>query len=367
MSIRDRLRAQPHRFDFFAIMRELERSTPGKPRIGDSKVPAEDVVVLGQDPFLDFPASNLSAYEEPPSRVPRIKTRFLGYFGPQGALPLTTTVEAYQWASQRDPSFARFTDIIANRFQQLFYRAWADARPIAQQERPAADRFFAYVGSMVGIGTEPYRDRDTINDIAKVAFAGLAGAQTKSATRLRQMLEAIFQTSVEIVERVGSWLVFEPSDRMALGVAGSSLGQDTFLGMRAYSINEKFRVRIAANDLQQYRKFLPGGELSDQLTDLVFFYIGHRFDFDVELGLRADQAPAVELGRSGELGWTSWIGPKKPEGGEIVYFRDARFSPLEMRRAMCGQNAREARRRGYSIGPKTGIGFRKARCVDSTT
>lgn len=346
MSFRDRLRAEPHRFDFFTVMRELERSTPDKPRIGDSKVPAEDVVVLGQDPFLEFPASNLSAYEETPARIPRIMTRFLGFFGPQGALPLNTTVEAYAWTTQHDPSFARFTDIIANRFRQLFYRAWADARPIAQYERPAADRFFAYLGSMAGIGSEAFRNRDTLNDIAKASFAGLAGAQVKSVTRLRQMLEAIFRVQVEIVERIGSWLVFEPEDRLALGAA--TLGRDAFLGIRAYSINDKFRIRIAASDLEQYRRFLPGGELSEQLTDLVFFYVGHRLDFDVELGLRADLAPAVELGRSGELGWTSWVAPRRPEHGEVIYLHDARFNPMEMRRTTRVERkmTRPAARRG---------------------
>ena len=52
----------------------------------------------------------------------------------------------------RDPSFARFTDIFSNRFLQLFFRAWADARPIAHHDRPADDRFADYVGSFAGIG-----------------------------------------------------------------------------------------------------------------------------------------------------------------------------------------------------------------------
>ncbi|WEX10869.1 type VI secretion system baseplate subunit TssG [Chelativorans sp. AA-79] len=353
MSYRKDLREEPHRFDFFAVLREFERSEPNKPRIGDSKVPAEDILRLGQDPFLEFPASNLSAYEDRPGGPARIKTRFLGFFGPQGALPLTTTIEAYTWATQHDPSFARFTDIIANRFQQLFYRAWADARPISQHERPDADRFFAYVGSMAGIGSEPFRNRDTVRDIAKVSFAGLAGGQVKSAARLRQMLEAMFEVGIEVVERIGSWLIFEPGDRLALGTMGSTLGQDTFLGSRAYSINDKIRIRIAAKNLEQYRKFLPGGNLSDQLADLVFFYIGHRFDFDVELALRAEHAPAVELGRSGELGWTSWIAPAKPERGETVYYRDARFSPLEMRRSS-GRKPKKNRTAAETTGGESG-------------
>ena len=36
----------------------------------------------------------------------------------------------------RDDAFPRFLDILNHRFLQLFFRAWADARPVAQHDRP---------------------------------------------------------------------------------------------------------------------------------------------------------------------------------------------------------------------------------------
>jgi len=333
MSYRDDLKAEPYRFDFFAVLRELERSSPKKPKISQSTVPEEDVATLGQTPFLEFPASNLEDFQDGRHDIPHVKTRFLGFFGPQGALPLTTTIEALNWTNQHDPSFTRFVDIFANRFQQLFFRAWADARPIAQYDRPDSDRFFAYVGSMAGVGTAPYRSRDSVDDIAKVGFAGLVGAQAKSASRLKQLLRGVFGIEVDVIERVGSWLMFEPDDRTAIGRQGASLGQDSFVGTRAYSINDKIRIQISAPTLDQYRAFLPSGDRFENLVDLTFFYLGHHADFDVELGLKAELAPPVQLGKSGELGWTSWISPRRPEAGEDLYFMDARFNPMEQRRA----------------------------------
>ena len=73
MSYRGELKLEPWRFDFLAVMRELERTYPDKPRIGDSTVVAEDVVALGQDPYLEFPASNVSSFEETASGVPRLQ------------------------------------------------------------------------------------------------------------------------------------------------------------------------------------------------------------------------------------------------------------------------------------------------------
>lgn len=332
MTFRDELRQDPWGTDFFTALRELERGAKSKPRIGESAVTTEEIVDLGQDPYVEFPASNLTKFEERDGQAPKIFSQFLGFFGPQGALPLNTTVDAYLWSRGRDPSFARFTDIFSNRFLQLFFRAWADARPIAQHDRPDDDRFADYVGVFGGIGVESLKGRDSLNDIAKLAFSGLVNPQVKSAARLRQLVRGIFHVKVEIEERVGSWLTFEPSDRLLIGTGEAALGVDTYLGDRVYSINDKICVLIRARDLKQYRQFLPNGELFDQLTDLIFFYIGHRFEFDVKLALPARYAPPTRLNQSGELGWTAWVAPNN-NADDDVYFEDAHFNALERRQA----------------------------------
>jgi type VI secretion system protein ImpH len=344
MTFRDGLRSEPFAHDFFQTMREFERSNRKKPRIGESTVLSEEIVALGQDPFMEFPASNLTGYQDTPSGTPKVRTRFLGYFGPQGALPLTITNDAHHWSSQRDESYVHFTDIFSNRFLQLFFRVWADARPIAQADRPDDDRFFDYIGSFTGVGTDAFFDRDSVPDIAKISFAGLTGSRIKSAARLKQFIESVLQVKADIEERVGCWLVFEPEDRMGLGSRHSGLGVDAALGVRAYSINDKIRIGIIATSLEQYRRMLPGGDLSEILTDLVFHYLGHRLEFDVELGLDAEQAPPARLGVSGELGWTSWVAPKKPEGDVKIYFRDARFDPMA-RRAATASTPKQSKRK----------------------
>ena len=331
MTYREELQSDPWGTDFLAALRHLERSFDDKPRIGDSAVSAEDVVSLGQDPFLEFPASNVTDFKDGAGEIPKLYSRFLGFFGPQGALPLNTTVDAYQWSNGRDPSFARFTDIFSNRFLQLFFRAWANSQPIAHHDRPDEDRFADYVGSFAGIGVASMKGRDSLDDIAKLPFAGLVDAAVKSTARLRQLIRGIFHVEVDIEERVGCWLTFEPSDRLLLGTE-AALGVGTYVGERVYSINEKICILIGARDLRQYRQFLPTGELSDQLTDLVFFYIGHRFEFDVRLSLPARYAPPTELGRSGELGWTAWVSPDNAAGDD-VYYDDAHFNALERRQA----------------------------------
>jgi len=330
MSYLENLKSDPYSHDLFDTLREFERSAPDKPRLGDSSVMAEDLVALGQDPYLEFPASNISGTDTTRQGLTRLFVRFLGMMGPQGALPLSTTLEAYDWQMRRDPSFARFADIFNVRFLQLFFRAWSDARPIAQYDRPEMDRFFSYIGSTAGFGTPAFADRDRINDIVKLGFAGLIGAHTKSASRLRQLIRGVFNVEVEIEEHIGTWLTFEPGDATALGMAGCGLGQDAVIGQRAYSINDKFRISIKAYSLEQYRRYLPSGDLSDPLTDLIFFYIGHQFEYDVQLSLPANQVPPARLGETGQLGWTAWMSPDTDQPDD-VHRSDAVFQPMERR------------------------------------
>ena len=117
---------------------------------------------------------------------------------------MSATEEAYGWLLAQDDAFPRFLDIINHRFLQLFFRAWADARPIAQHDRPNEDRFETYVGAPAGLGSPIFRDLDSVADRAKLSFAGLLGAQAKSASRLRGLIRGHFDVEAEVSEFVGS-------------------------------------------------------------------------------------------------------------------------------------------------------------------
>ncbi|ACK51295.1 type VI secretion protein, VC_A0111 family [Methylocella silvestris BL2] len=333
--------SEPWRFDFFAAMRALERANPTLPRIGDAGALREEYARLGQDPYMDFPASTLSKFETRETHT-RILTKFLGFLGPQGALPLATTEEAYNWFLAQDDSFPRFLDIINHRFLQLFFRAWADSRPVAQHDRPNDDRFETYVGASAGLGSPIYRDLDSVDDRAKLCFAGVLGPQAKSASRLRAFICGHFHVEAEIEEFVGSRLELEPADQSKLGSA--SLGVDMLLGASFYSVQDKVRIRIYVPDMKAYRRFLPDGDFCEPLADIVFFYVGEELDWDLELAIPAKAAEPVKLGRSGDLGWTSWVAPDWAAAD--AWRRDARFHPAERMREARARAARTKHQQG---------------------
>lgn len=335
------LEAEPWRHDFFAVMRRLERSFPERGRIGDVAARREEYVALGQQPYLDFPASTIAEADRDGQGRLRLFVKFLGLLGPQGALPLATTEESHHWQIARDDAFPRFLDILNHRFLQLFFRAWADSRPVAQHDRPERDRFAAYIGSMIGLGSPPYLKRDAVPDPEKLAHAGLVGAQAKSASRLRSLLAGLFDIDVEVEQFIGMRLVFDPADRTRLGSGHCTLGGDALLGASVYSVEDKFRVSIVARDMEQFCRFLPDGDRCEPLADAVFFHLGEQFEWDVELALPVGEVKPMRLGQSGQLGWTSWMAPNWDVSSGSLR-RDARFHPAERMRLKRSQPARAA-------------------------
>jgi type VI secretion system protein ImpH len=325
-----KLEAEPWRFDYFTVLRHLERTHKDWPRISDSAARREEFVQFGEDPYLEFPASNLARVVQGDNKPLKVFVKFLGLLGPQGALPLALTEEAYQYLLAQDDAFPRFLDIFNNRFIQLFFRAWADSRPIVQHDRPDADRFVAYIGSTIGVGSRPYQNLDSVPDAVKLGFAGLLGSQIKSASRLAGAVCGMFNVRAEVEEFVGTRLVIEPAELTLLGERYNTLGGGALLGRTVFSVQDKFRLRIFTKDLAQYVRFLPTGDLCEPLADLVFFYNGEQLDWDVELAIPSGAAAPIRLGRFGQLGWTSWMAPNWTS--TEAYRRDARFHPAERMR-----------------------------------
>ena len=104
---------------------------------------------------MAFAPSTLSAFEEQAGgRPPRLEQRFFGLLGPNGPLPLHLTEYARDRLRHHgDRTLVRFLDLFHHRLALLFYRAWAEARPTVQHDRPDEDRFATYVGSLAGYGS----------------------------------------------------------------------------------------------------------------------------------------------------------------------------------------------------------------------
>ncbi|MEL6915903.1 MAG: type VI secretion system baseplate subunit TssG [Pseudomonadota bacterium] len=289
---------------FLAAMRHLERRAGKKPRIGKNRRRADDIVELGQDPYLSFAASDLSEVDIT-ARPPRVRPRFLGFFGPFGSMPISQAREVDRWARNGDWSFVRFTDMLVTRFQQLFYRSWSDARPITQFDHPSGGEFPRMLRALTGDAAPCYDGAGAVGDIARLRYTALASGRVKSPTRLRAILRAHFGVPVRVEEFASSWMEFAREDCSVLGFSGMSLGQNLHAGARTATIGEKVVIHVDCRSRPEYESFLPGAPRQAELADLVLSYLGLFYAVDVALWLPRREVGGIILGQSGQLGWTT--------------------------------------------------------------
>ncbi|BBQ01077.1 hypothetical protein BSFA1_62050 (plasmid) [Burkholderia sp. SFA1] len=315
--------AEPHRFDFYQLMRRVEALTPDLPRLGASARPADEAVRLAQDVSLAFAPAPLAALAHPDGGgAPRLVQRFFGFLGPNGPLPLHLTDFARERALHHgDTAFARLLDTLLHRFLLLFYRAWAQGRPVTGLDRPEHDRFAFYTGALVGSADPASRARDAVSDHARLHFAGLMNMQTRPAEVIESIASALLRAPVRVEPFRGHWMTLPREERTALRACATrfssqaagfaQLGRGAVLGARAWDRQHAFRLVIGPLTLAQYEAFLPGGAALPVLAALVRRHLNGELAWDAQLVLLAGEVPTAQPGRYGRLGYSAWIGRRE--------------------------------------------------------
>jgi type VI secretion system protein ImpH len=303
----------PYRHDFYQTLRRLECLYDSKPRWGHARRPVDEPVRFGQEPDLSFAPAPLASFDRGTGgRPPRLQVRLFGLLGPNGPLPIHITEYARERLRQAgDPTLCRFLDLFHHRFLTLFYRAWAQAQPHVNRDRPHDDRFARYLGSFFGFAPASFRGRDSVSDLAKYFHVGALIRHVRNAEGLRSILNDFFRVPVEIEQFVGDWMALDAAQRTYLGREGAVLGVAAVAGRRVWDRQHKFRVRFGPLTLTEYEDFLPGGVRLRKLVDWIRLYANFELDWDVRLLLKKDEVPRARLGAGRRLGWTTWLGHRR--------------------------------------------------------
>ena len=316
----------PYRYDFYQTLRTLECLHGDRPRWGQALRPGDEPVRLGQDPDLSFAPAPLASFDPGVNGAPpRLQVRLFGLFGPNGPLPVHLT----EYARERlrhagDPTLSRFLDLFHHRFLALFYRAWAQAQPHVNRDRPEADRFTVYVGSFLGTAPESLRQRDAVPDEAKLFHVGALIRQVRNRAGLAAILQQFFRVPVRIEQFVGHWMTLAASERTHLARPDAVLGAGAVLGGRVWDRQHKFRIHVGPLTLDEYQSFLPGQRPLRQLADWVRLYTDLELEWDARLVLEHEQVPRLCLDGRRQLGWTTWLGrrPRSVDAGDVCVHAD---------------------------------------------
>lgn len=312
----------PYAHDLFQVLRRIQAHNPHVPRLGDALRPRDEAVRVGQDPELDFAPANIHSFTASAGAVPRIGQRGFGLFGPMGPMPLHLTEYVRERArGHGDPTMMRFADVFHHRAALLFFKAWAQARPVVHRDRPWDDDFSRWVSALFGQAGKPFAQRDVLPDDAKRLHAAALSRGPRNAEGLVKILKSYFGVNVTLDAAVGHWLALQDEDRSRLLPStapgrNTALGQRAVLGKRVWDRQSNFRLRIGPLSYEQYQRFLPGQPARQALRDWLRQYLGMSLSCEVQLVLQGSQVPRLQMGRKagpcGQLGLNTWLGRRGP-------------------------------------------------------
>jgi type VI secretion system protein ImpH len=311
-SVEDRLFAEPYSFEFVQAVRLLHLFYPNGNGVGLFKSPDSEVVRFGARAALTFPPSEIFEFEESQGRPPLMRINFMGLIGPLGVLPLYYTDLVAERLRERDRVLRDFLDIFQHRMVSLFYRAWQKYRFMVAYEQGRGDAFSQYLLDMVGLGTGGLQKRQISPDLSLVYYAGLFAQHPRSAEALRLILSDHFKVPVVIEQFLGAWYQLDDSSQCNLDgeAVSQQLGFGAVVGDEIWDPQSRVRIVFGPLPLGRYLDFLPSGTAFQPLQSIVRFFAGEEYDFELQLVLRREETPALELGAQGDaaaqLGWVSW-------------------------------------------------------------
>ena len=296
-------------YSFFQAMRLLQRLTAGERSAG---APVFDPIRVRPALNLGFPAADIAkieAVEFDDQNRYLITATFFGLYGSSSPLPTFYTEELINEAGQDETVSRDFLDIIHNRLYSLLFQAWLKYRLFFQVAEAQNDFYLERLFCLIGMGAPKLRNR-IADPRGLLRYIGLFTQFPRSATGLITLLrDAINDVPLQLVPCIHRMAKIPEAQRLRMGMSGSTLGVNTYVGKEIEDRMGKFQIKIGPLCQADFLRFTPGNPGHTKLTALTELYITEPFEYEVELVLAANQAETVCLGdpvRS-VLGVTTWV------------------------------------------------------------
>lgn len=314
------------RLRFFQAVRLLRRALAYSQPADRFAGPAAEIVRFAANPSLVFPASEIQALDLSASRPgkthsnsPKMTVNFMGLASPVGVLPAPYVELIVERSHKKirdekyDNAFRDFLDIFNHRVISLFYWAWEKYRFYVRYERGEPDQLTPVLLSLIGLGTTGLGNRHSVPDQALVYYSGLLARHPRTAQGLQQILADYFDVDVAIEQFAGKWVKLPPSSQTRVGEQSltAQLGFGAVVGDEIWDRHSTVRIKLGPLSKKMYLDFLPrdGARAYHSLRSLLRFYSNDQLDFEIQLVLRDEDTPRLELNDNHDLmlGWTTWI------------------------------------------------------------
>ena len=308
--IKDSFKEGIKSWDFLHCLRFIDATCQDKKPIAKGIKAKDESLLFKQNPSLAFPTSSIESFTpEKNGKMAELVFNIFGLMGPNGPMPLHFTEYVRSRSRHNmDHSIKDFLNIFHQRLISLYYRAWADTQQSVDLDRDDLNKFIDFYKSFIGIRNLP--SDPLLTDKTKVYYAGRLIGQYKNLEGLQQILIDYFEVKFDIEEFQGKWIKLPEEAHLKMGTDPSCglLGQTTIIGERIWDCQQKFRIKIGPLDIDNYKRFLPGGRSMARLKRWLDYYVGIELEWDVNLILKKEDVPKTMLSEGSLLGYTSWLG-----------------------------------------------------------
>lgn len=300
-------------FSFFQAVRLLRHLVKGAGADGAKAI--RDMIRVRPELSLAFPSADIAGIERTegdPGDYFLITATFLGLYGSTSPLPTFYTEDLIDEYSQDESVSRDFIDILNQRLYDLLYQGWLKYRNFLQASEENNSEHLERLYCLIGLGSEALRQSQGQGDIAHtlLRYMGLFTQFPRSAAGLATILgDALKGIPLKIEQCVLRKAKIPEPQQFRVGLSGSRLGTDSYLGDEIEDRMGKFRIQVGPLDQAGFLQFTPGNKNYELLKTLTQVYCVEPLAYELELILAARQAETVCLGDSvrSVLGVTTWV------------------------------------------------------------
>ncbi|WP_455845882.1 type VI secretion system baseplate subunit TssG [Pantoea agglomerans] len=264
--------------DFFALLREVERSAPDAPRLGtlNDKAPAR--LRLKQRASLAFAPREVAEVQVKASGV-SITMRHFGLLAPYGPLPLSVTEHARnEFLSHNSTAFSDFLSLLTQRHALLWYRAWSQLHPMVGSDRPdSQNRLKTRLLQIAGVPENAPGTNAHARLRENWPAAWLPG---RAALRdLSKMLNHFFSVPVKLHAFAGRWIA--PTEQKPANRLGKHAA--VRLGKRIFDAQHMLLIEIGPLRYPAWQDWQRGTEKLLMLASMCQMFVRHQLHIQIDL------------------------------------------------------------------------------------
>ncbi|NCF44109.1 MAG: type VI secretion system baseplate subunit TssG [Proteobacteria bacterium] len=238
-----------------------------------------------------------------------VKTNGFHLFGQQGPLPQVFSELLARQTQAGNPGAAAFVDLFNNKILRALYDIKKNFSPMlfngSQQDAQLFRLFEAISGVVDGSVFEQAMPEKFQRFWRQYAY--LMGNRRVSYGLLKKLLGELLDAQVDVHPGTGSWRDLPASSQARLDKS-VRLDASRCLGSRYWSHVNGLTIVLTFSSPDQYRAFLPGGEMHVQTVALIAVLTDLTLDVRLALRLHGGARPDAQLGGQLRLGQSSWLG-----------------------------------------------------------